>query len=158
MEIEFKCRECNSLLRLKEVKYDEEVLKNKISEIEGQLEELRKSVIVEIVPKEKREVKKKSVKKPVKKKKVANASDTRKESKSPIRGQKRNMTTLRIVSAMASSHVSPIPNSIGNERFYSESSLQSDFPMTPNRSTGTSFDSVSPGYFDSALMSEASDG
>jgi len=71
MEIEFKCRECNSLLRLKEVKYDEEVLKNKISEIEGQLEELRKSVIVEIVPKEKREVKKKSVKKPVKKKKVA---------------------------------------------------------------------------------------
>lgn len=67
MEIEFKCPECNSLLKLKEIKYDEGVLKNKIEEVEKQLEELRQSIIVEIVPKEKKEVKKKVAKKSVKK-------------------------------------------------------------------------------------------
>jgi transcription factor E len=73
MEIEFKCPECNSLLKLKEVKYNEEILKKKISEIEEELGKIRQTVIVEIVPKEKKparrkEVKKKAVKKKIKKK------------------------------------------------------------------------------------------
>src|SRR3989344_4843022 len=88
MEIQFKCPECNSLLKLKEIKYDEEVLKNKINEIEKQMDELRQSIIVEIVPKEKKELAKKpkakiTKKKPAKKKnkKITKKKEAKKSNK-----------------------------------------------------------------------------
>ena len=66
MEIEFKCPECNSLLKLREVKYNEEIISSKIKLIEEELEKIRQAVIVEVVPKEKKE-EKKAPRKPSKK-------------------------------------------------------------------------------------------
>ena len=71
MEIEFKCPECGSLLKLKEIKYNEEIIKKKIIENEEDLEKIRQAIIVEVKPKEKvvkKKVKKKSKKRPIKKK------------------------------------------------------------------------------------------
>ena len=59
MEIEFKCPECNTLLKLKEVKYNEEVIKKKIKEVEDDIEKIRQEVIIEVVEKEKKELKQK---------------------------------------------------------------------------------------------------
>ena len=56
MEISFKCPECSSLLSLKEVKYNGDVIKKKINEVEGELELIRKAVVVEVAPKEKKVV------------------------------------------------------------------------------------------------------
>jgi|SRR3989344_1158158 len=70
MEIEFKCPECSSLLKLREVKYDENVINGKIKEVEHQLEELRQALIVEVAPKEKKEMKKEKRRKRKKLKKI----------------------------------------------------------------------------------------
>ena len=87
MEVEFKCTECNTLLNLKEVKYNEEILKKKISEIEEELEKIRKAVIIGVVPEE--EVKK-IKKKPVAKKKVKKKAfkKIKKKTKSKTAGKK----------------------------------------------------------------------
>ncbi len=98
MEIEFKCKECNSLLRLKEIKYDEGVLKNKIEEVEKQLEELRQSIIVELVPKEKKEAAKKTKAKPAKKKAVkkpGKKSADKKEKKKKNSPKKEKKKTVK---------------------------------------------------------------
>jgi transcription initiation factor TFIIE subunit alpha len=78
MEIEFKCPECNSLLKLKEVKYNEEIIRKKIKETEEELEKIRKAVIIEVVSKEKKEAKIKP-KKIVKKKKLKKKSKKEKD-------------------------------------------------------------------------------
>lgn len=59
MEIEFKCPECNTLLKLKEIKYNEEVIKKKIKEVEDDIEKIRQEVIIEVVEKAKKELKQK---------------------------------------------------------------------------------------------------
>src|SRR3989344_982403 len=81
MELEFKCSECNSLLKLKEIKYDENVLGKKIKEIEAQLDELRKAVIIEVVPKEKKETTRKARKKVAEKKQKKKVKKARKVKK-----------------------------------------------------------------------------
>ena len=40
MEIDFKCQECGSLLKLKEIKYNEEILKKKVIGIEEDLDKV----------------------------------------------------------------------------------------------------------------------
>ena len=77
MELNFKCPECNFLLKLKEVKYNPEIVNKKIAEVEGHLDLLQKSVIIERIPVEKektvKKIKKKTkkVSKKIKSKKVA---------------------------------------------------------------------------------------
>jgi len=73
MEIEFKCPECNSLLNLREVKYNEDVIRKKMQETEEDIEKVRHAVIVEVKDKKEKkiatkELKKKEAKKTVKKK------------------------------------------------------------------------------------------
>ena len=90
MEIEFKCPECNTLLKLKEVKYNEEVIKKKIKEVEDDIEKIRQEVIIEVVEKEKKELKqkkkeaklkKKPEKKLIKKKKIKQIKKIKKKQK-----------------------------------------------------------------------------
>jgi len=88
MELEFKCPECNSLLKLKEVKYDENVLGGKIKEIEAQLDELRKAVIVEVVSKEKKVVKRAERKAAVKSRKKSKRKVAKKKQKKVKREKK----------------------------------------------------------------------
>ena len=99
MEISFKCPECSSLLSLKEVKYNGDVIKKKINEVEGELELIRKAVVVEVAPKEKKVVKKKAVKKvkkKIKKKAVKKPAKKQKQvkkkpqpsKKKPVKKQK----------------------------------------------------------------------
>ena len=54
MELNFRCPECNSLLKMMEVNYKPEIINKKISETEEQLDMLNRAIIVERVPVEKK--------------------------------------------------------------------------------------------------------
>ena len=89
MDVEFKCPECNSLLKLREVKYNEEVIRKKIAEIEGDLEKLRQAVVVvEAEAKEKKAVKKASKKKTIKKKSAKSAAAKKSSGKKKPKSKK----------------------------------------------------------------------
>tara|TARA_Y100000034_G_C6905797_1_gene420240 strand:- start:3748 stop:4638 length:891 start_codon:yes stop_codon:yes gene_type:complete len=85
MEIDFKCPECNSLLKLREVKYNEEVIRRRIEEIEEELDRIRQAIIVEIKPKEKKVVKRKVKKKVKKKTKKKVKKKTKKKTKKKVK-------------------------------------------------------------------------
>lgn len=89
MEIEFKCPECSSLLKLREIKYDEEVIKKKIKEVEEDIEKIRQEVIIEVAEKEKKEKKELKKVKRIKKKKPEKKLVKKKKLKKKIKKLKK---------------------------------------------------------------------